>query len=63
MLATTHERQGNRITELATGKVQIFVTRDKRPSISAAKKESRRIQSGGLGRGLVKVIPRKDGRK
>lgn len=45
-------RKKNKITEVATGKVETF------PSISAAKLQSRHLQkaNGGLGAGYVKVV-------
>lgn len=61
-----YERKGHQIKNLQTGEVQPFFLKGTVvPNISAAKRESRKIQeaNGGLGRGSVKVIPRKNGRK
>ena len=58
MVKTTHIRQGNVITDLATGKKECFMTPKGHPSINKAKKDSRIIQlgNGGLGGGAVQVI-------
>jgi len=54
-----YERKGARITNTDTGKV------DQYGFINEAKRASRAIQedNGGLGRGSVKVVLRKGGRK
>ncbi len=61
------ERKGHIITDLSTGESTPFFTKIKGKtvhSISRAKQESKRIQvaNGGLVRGSVRVVPRKNDR-
>lgn len=48
-MKATHERKGKTISEIGTGHAETF------KSINAAKRESRKLQSSGLGKGQVVV--------